>query len=113
MKTKIKCVCDKCGHEFEVSRVNIEEIRRGDITVQYFRCPACLAKYHICTTDSVMRRLIRKRLEIQNEIAVSPSARKSHRLKDRLDKVITQQNKLSPELKKIGVEILNGGDNTE
>ncbi|MDE6788045.1 MAG: hypothetical protein K2J47_01815 [Ruminococcus sp.] len=108
-----KCVCDKCGHEFAINPADFEEIRRDDIIVQYFCCPACLAKYHICTTDSVMRRLIRKRLKIQNEIAGSPSARKSHRLKDRLDKVITQQNKLSPKLKKIGVEILNGGDNTE
>lgn len=107
------CVCDKCSHEFSVSRVSIEEIRRGDITVQYFRCPACFAKYHVCTTDPTMRQLIRKRVEIQNSIAGSPSARKSHRLKDRLDKVIAQQNRLFPELKKLGEEILNGGDSTE
>ncbi len=108
-----KCVCDKCGHKFAISRVNIEEIRRDDITVQYFSCPACLAKYHVCTTDPEMRRLIRKRIEIQNEIAGSLSTRKSRRLKERLDKVIAQQMKLMPDLKKRGEEILNGGDNTE
>lgn len=113
MKTETKCVCDKCGHEFSVSRVSIEEIRSDDIMVQYFHCPACLAKYHVCTTDPEMRQLIRKRLEIQNEISGSLSARKSRRLKEKLDKVIAQQMKLMPDLKKCGEEILNGGDSTE
>lgn len=113
MKTKTKCVCDNCSHEFEVSRVNIEEIRRSDITVQYFRCSACFTKYHVCTTNPEMRRLIKKRLEIQKSIAGSMSARKSRRLKDRLDKIISQQNRLFPELRKLGEEILNGGDENE
>lgn len=108
-----KCVCDNCGHEFEVSDINMEQIRRSDIVVQYFRCPACLAKYHICTTNSKMRKLIKQRLDIQNEIAGSLSARKSRRLKERLDKVIAQQMKLMPNLKKCGEEILNGGDSAE
>lgn len=110
---KTNCVCDKCSHEFAVSRVSIEEIHRGDITVQYFSCSACLEKYHVCTTDPTMRQLIMKRVEIQNSIAGSPSARKSRRLKDRLDKIIAQQKKLIPELEKLGKEILNGGDSTE
>ncbi len=105
-----KCVCDKCGHDFAVNLVNYEKIRRGDIIVQYFSCPECLARYHVCTTDSVMRRLIRKRLEIQAEIAggrVKPmSARKAHRLQNKLNKVIAQQDKLFPELKKCGEKIL-------
>jgi len=65
------------------------------------------------STDPEMQRLIGKRLEIQNEIAGSLSARKSRRLKEKLDKVIAQQMKLMPDLKKRGEEILNGGDNTE
>ncbi|MDE7365707.1 MAG: hypothetical protein K2N27_12675 [Ruminococcus sp.] len=108
-----KVICDKCGNDFAINQSDFEEIRRGDITVQYFRCPACLAKYHICTTNFEMRRLIRKRVEIQNDIASSPNARKSRRLKDRLDKIIAQQKKVFPELKKLGEEILNGDDSTE
>ncbi len=116
MNKNITCnvTCDKCGHDFAVNQEDFEKIRRGNIIVQYFRCPACLRKYHVCTTDPKMRQLIRKRLEIQNDIAggrMNPmSVRKAHKLQGKLDKVTAQQNKLSPKLKRLGEEILNGGD---
>lgn len=106
--------CDKCGHEFTVNQADFKEIRRNDIIVQYFSCPMCFTKYNVCTTNPKMRRLIRKRLDIQNEIAscnVKPvSARKAHRIQAGLDKVTAQQEKLLPELRRRGEKILNGGD---
>ncbi|MDE7225566.1 MAG: hypothetical protein K2N49_01710 [Ruminococcus sp.] len=60
--------CDKCGHNFDIS---LSEIHKGDIIVQYLECPACKAKYHVCTTDTEMRRLIKKRLTILDKIAES------------------------------------------
>ena len=56
--------CDRCGHDFEITD-NFGEIRRGDITVQYFRCPECKAKYHVLTTNPAMRKLIDRRSAIQ------------------------------------------------
>lgn len=99
--------CDKCGHNFAVNQANIEKIRRGEIEVQYFHCPACLAKYHVCTINPKMCRFIEKRTEIQNEIAGSDSARKARRLKKKLDKIIAKQKKLRSELKRRGERILN------
>ncbi len=105
-----KCVCDKCGHEFAVNLVNCEKIRRGDIIVQYFSCPECLAKYHVCTTDSKMRKLIKQRLDIQNKIAeghISPmKAGKAHNLQQRLNRILDKQKELMPKLKKRGEKIL-------
>lgn len=105
-----KVTCDKCRHDFSVNQADFEKIRRGDIIVQYFRCPACLAKYHVCTTNTEMRKLIDERLEIQNRIAggrvkVLPVGT-AYKLKHRLDKVIARQKKLMLDLKNRGEKIL-------
>ena len=112
-----KCVCDKCGHDFIINQVDFEEIRKGDIIVRYFRCPACLEKYHICTTNPEMRKLIRQRTAIQDKIVstrvIALPAGTVQELQHKLDRIITRQKKLMPDLKKRGEEILNCGDNTE
>ncbi len=102
--------CDKCGHDFEITD-NFGEIRRGDITVQYFYCTECMAKYHVLTINPAMRKLIEQRIAIQNKIS---KGRKSmipvgtaHKLQHELNRVIAQQKKLRPSLKKIGKEILD------
>lgn len=111
----MKITCDKCGHDFAINQADFEEIRRGDITVQYFRCPACLAKYHVCTTNTEMRKLIKERLEIQNRIAGGHEkplpVGTAYKLKHRLDKVIARQGKLMPDLKKRGEKILKESEN--
>lgn len=107
--------CDKCGHDFAINQADFEGIRKGDIIVQYFRCPACLARYHVSTTNSEMRKLIKERLEIQNRIAGYREkplpVGTTYKLKHRLDKVITRQKKLIPDLKKRGEKILKESEN--
>lgn len=107
--------CDKCGHEFAINQANFEEICRGDIIVQYFRCTKCMTKYHVCTTNTEMRELIAKRLEIQDKIAAGSTRTlpvgTAQNLQHRLNKVIAKQKKLMPELKKRGERILNEEEN--
>ena len=107
-----KVTCDKCGHDFIINQADFEEIRRGDIIVQYFRCTKCNAKYHVCTTNTEMRKLIKERLEIQNRIAGGREnalpVGTAYKLKHRLEKVIARQKQLMPDLKKRGEKILNG-----
>lgn len=102
--------CDRCGHDFEITD-NFGEIRRGDITVQYFYCTECRAKYHVLTINPVMRKLIEQRIAIQNKISekrkdVLP-VRTAHKLQHELNRVIAQQKKLRPGLKQIGEKILD------
>lgn len=64
-----------------------------------------------------MRKLIRQRTAIQDKIAstrmTALPAGTLQELQQKLDRIITRQKKLMPDLKKCGEEILNGGDNTE
>lgn len=103
--------CDQCGHDFIINQANFEELRKGDIIVQYFRCTKCNTKYHVCTTNTEMRKLIKERLEIQNRIADYREkplpVGTAYRLKHRLDKVIARQKQLMSNLKKRGEKILN------
>lgn len=102
--------CDKCGRDFEITD-NFGEIRRGDIVVQYFYCTECRAKYHVMTTNPAMRKLIERRIAIQNKIS---EKRKDvlpvgtvQKLQHELNRIISQQKKLRPGLKKIGEKILD------
>lgn len=102
--------CDRCGHDFEITD-NFGEIRRGDITVQYFYCPECKAKYHVLTTNPAMRKLIERRIAIQNKISekrknVLPVGT-AQKLQYELNRIISQQKKLIPGLKQIGEKILD------
>ena len=101
---------DKCGHYFEITD-NFGEIRKGDIAVQYFQCTECKAKYHVLTSDSAIRKLIERRIAIQNKISekrkdVLPAGT-AQKLQHELNRIITQQKKLRPGLKQIGERILD------
>ena len=103
--------CNNCGHNFEIA-IKFSEIHKGDITVQYFECPQCKTKYHVCTTNTEMRRLIEQRVAIQNKIAEKKiPVGTAQKLQHELDKIITKQKKLMPELKKRGEKILNEAGN--
>ncbi len=102
--------CDKCGRDFEITD-NFGEIRRGDITVQYFYCIECKAKYHVLTTNPAMRKLIDRRSVIQNKISEGRKGVLSvgtvQKLQHELNRIISQQKKLRPGLKQIGKKILD------
>ncbi len=113
-----KCViCDKCGHEFAINQNNCGEIHKGDITVQYFYCTECNAKYHICTTNTEMRKLISRRVAIQNKITedrVKLLPRGTvQKLQNEFNRILAKQKKLMPDLKKCGEKILNRDDENE
>ncbi len=107
-------VCDKCGRDFAINQNNCGEIHKGDITVQYFYCTECNAKYHICTTNTEMRKLISRRVAIQNKITeerVKLLPRGTvQKFQHELNKIIARQKKLMPILKEHGEKILNGDD---
>ncbi len=107
-------LCDKCGHDFAINQDNCGEIHKGDITVQYFYCTECNAKYHICTTNTEMRKLISRRVAIQKKIAegrekLLPNGTKQ-KIQNELNRIIARQIKLEAILKKSGEKILNGDD---
>lgn len=102
--------CDRCGHDFEITD-NFGEICKGDITVQYFYCTECRAKYHVLTTNPAMSKLIDRRSAIQNKISKGRKsmipAGTAQKLQHELNRIIAQQKKLMPGLKKIGEKILD------
>lgn len=111
--------CNKCGCDFKDFAITfrLREIHKGDITVQYFECPKCKTKYHICTTNIEMRGLIDLRVAIQNKIAEGLKSKipsgTAQKLQHKLSKIIAQQKKLTPSLKKRGEEILNDSGATD
>ncbi len=102
-------ICDKCGHDFAIID-NFGEISEDGITVKYFYCPECGAKYHILTTNYEMRKLIDKRVAIQNKIAKMRENQcplvTAQKLEKELNKLISRQKKIMPGLKKRGEEML-------
>ena len=107
--------CDKCGYSFEIA-ATLSEIQKDDIVVQYFECPQCKARFHVCTTNTEMRRLIDRRGMIQHKIAEGRKnkipAGIAQQLQHTLSKIIARQKKLMPRLKNLGEGILNDSDVT-
>lgn len=61
--TRIKC--DTCGFNFNDSKIKIKKQKvKDDIEQTYFRCPKCGKKYVILTTDTTIRKLIRRQKEM-------------------------------------------------
>lgn len=53
--------CDVCGFTFRYSTIKIKKQKvRDDIEQTYFLCPKCKKKYVVITTDTAIRKLIRK-----------------------------------------------------
>ena len=85
-------------------------IRDGDLEVQYFSCPVCGAKFHILTTNSVMRDLIERRKAVQLKIKMARIKRfKEHTFKKYLreyEQIKKDQEKIFHSLKAQGEKIL-------
>ena len=47
-----KCICDKCGAEFDITPRQRSD---GDLDIIYFVCPHCNEEYLVSVTDSVLR----------------------------------------------------------
>lgn len=103
-------MCDKCGNDFTVGEPLRGAIEDGDFRVEYFSCPDCGVKYQIITTDTAMRNLIEKRKAVQRKIRLAQSkgfresTMRSY-IKER-DQIIKEQERLLPDLKQRGEEIL-------
>ena len=104
-------MCDRCGNDFTVEKSLCSTVEDDAIQVQYFSCPNCGAKYQILITDSRMRELIEKRQDVQKRIRRAQGKGFRERtmqayIKER-DLIIREQEKLLPELKRKGEEILH------
>lgn len=103
-------ICNKCGEYIVPSDQQAQQIVAGDLQVQFFECPFCLARYQIITTDTKMRELISARQTWQKQVRI---AQKKHfrqstieRYEREIEKIKALQKKLMPALKQRGVEIL-------
>lgn len=54
-----ECVCDNCGMEFEVERLDItkEALKDGPVEVVSFTCPKCDERYIIAVRDDYSAQL--------------------------------------------------------
>lgn len=104
-------MCDRCGNDFTVVESLCGTAEEGDFQVQYFSCPDCGARYQILTTDAAMRVLIDKRQAVQRKIRLAQAkgfreiTMRSY-IRER-DQIIKDQEKILPELKRRGEEILH------
>lgn len=109
--------CNKCGQQFTVDDSRMGSLRDGDLEVQYFSCPACGAKYHILTTNSTMRSLIERRKAVQLKIKAARAKRfKESTFKKYLreyEQIKKEQEKIFPELKAQGENLLHEGEPSE
>lgn len=89
-------------------------IKKDDLVVQYFVCPACGKKYHVFTSDAKMRDLIQRRTQVQTKIKAAFAKKfrqKTIRGYEReLDKIKREQEKLKPALRAAGEKLLHGGE---
>lgn len=110
-------LCNKCGKSFAADPALFEQVESGDLVVQYFSCPECGEKYQVITTNTEMRKLIEERKSTQQSITAART--KKFRQKTiqqyvkELDRIITRQKRLLPELKRRGEEILRGKPGAE
>lgn len=104
--------CNKCGQQFTMDDSRLGSMRDGDLEVQYFSCPACGTKYHILTTDSKMRDLIKRREAVQLKIKAAHAKRfKERTFKKYLreyEQIKKEQMEMFPVLKAQGEKILYG-----
>lgn len=103
-------ICNKCGELFFPAEQRPQQIEAGDLQVQFFECPYCLAKYQVITTDPKMRELIAARQSWQQQIRLAQGKhfRQStiERYEREIEKIKAQQKKLLPALKRRGAEVL-------
>ena len=106
--------CNKCGQQFTMDDSRLGSMRDGDLEVQYFSCPACGTKYHILTTDSKMRDLIKRREAVQLKIKAAHAKRFKERTFKKYmreyNQIKKEQEDMMPALRATGEELLHGGE---
>lgn len=114
MTSMDEIICYNCGHQFCRDRSLFRTIERGDLVIQYFTCPACGKRYHVFTSDTKMRNLIQRQMQVQTRIKaafVGKFREKTIRGCEReLDKIKREQDAIMPALRVAGEKILYGED---
>lgn len=91
------CVCDSCGMEFEINRLDKESDTMKDgheVEVLSFTCPKCDEKYVVTVRDSESARL-QKEYQFAQE-----SYRKSYNKEDPMNLEVSRVAKREMEFKK-------------
>ena len=83
-----KCVCDKCGAEFDVTPRHKAD---GDLDIVYLVCPHCEEEYLVSVTDSVFREAIEKCRELMVKASTATDAETSDKLA-RMARVMKTEN---------------------
>ena len=104
--------CNNCGNEFTIDESRFGAIKKDDLVVQYFSCPSCGERYHVFTTDSKMRELVKKRkaaqMKIQAAFAKKFREKVIREYERELEQIKKVQYDMSPTLKRIGEELIRG-----
>ena len=104
--------CNKCGNEFTIDESRFGAIKKDDLIVQYFSCPFCGEKYHVFTTDSKMRDLVKKRKAVQMKIQAAFAKKFREKVIQEYERELEQIKKVQydiyPELKRMGEELICG-----
>lgn len=104
-------VCNKCGETFDMAPERYHTIHEDGLTVEYFDCPFCLAKYHVFAADDAMMELVQKRKALAQKIRLAKVAKSRRKTilgyYKELEKVKKEQLKMSEALNARGAEIMN------
>lgn len=71
----IIATCNSCGKDIKIEPDLILSVSQGDLTVEYFVCPCCNAKYQVLTTDKEMREMIARRQRVIKKISMGKLAK--------------------------------------
>ena len=103
--------CNKCGEIFDLVPERYHQLQEEGLTVDYFDCPFCLARYHIFTADAAMNELIQKRKAMNQKIRLARVAKARKKTifgyQRELEKIKREQLKLEETLSPRGAEIMN------
>lgn len=109
--------CNKCGSEFLLDESRFGVIKKDDLVVEYFSCPVCGEKYHVFTSNSEMRALVKKRKAVQLKIraAFTKKFREKtlQKYEQELDQIKKEQQAILPRLKCAGEKILQANAETD
>lgn len=104
-------ICNKCGETFDLVPERYHTIVEDGLTVEYFDCPFCLARYHVFTADDAMMELVQKRKALAQKIRLAKVAKARRKTilgyYKELEKVKEEQLKMAKTLNARGAEIMN------
>ena len=105
--------CNKCGEMFDLAPERFHTIEEDGLSVEYFDCPFCLARYHVFTADDEMKVLVQKRKDLTQKIRLSKVAHAREKtlvgLFRELEKVKQAQKVLVDKLAIRGEAVMNRG----